>query len=147
MAPPGIHATELAILAMATVATAGSATGFLFLLGCGRFRPFAAIRSFGPWLYAVLLATVLATTQLTATRAAALWVIAEAVPAILLFAAAVRRTGFARPSGRVLRDSIRFGVRAWVGSMSFFLNARVDQVITDIAEAPHEGHIRGKCLS
>jgi O-antigen/teichoic acid export membrane protein len=130
--PHDIHSLQLAILLMGTFASAGTTTGFLFLMGCGRFRASAAMRSGGPWLYAALLATAWATTGLTATRAATIWVVVEAVSATLLFATAVRETGLVRPSRLILRDSIRFGVRVWVGGLSFFLNARVDQVITGL---------------
>jgi O-antigen/teichoic acid export membrane protein len=130
--PSDIHAQQLAILAVATLATAGGSTGAFFLMGCGQFGRFAAMRSGAPWLYAALLATAWAVTGLTVTRAAAIWVVSEAVPATLLLAMAVRDAGLARPSLRVIRDLSRFGVRVWVGGMSFFLNARVDQVITGL---------------
>jgi O-antigen/teichoic acid export membrane protein len=43
--------------------------------------------------------------------------------------AGLRTAGFSRPNLRLLAESIRFGVRAWVGSASLFLNARLDQIL------------------
>jgi O-antigen/teichoic acid export membrane protein len=130
--PSHVHMLQITILALAIFATAASWMGFFFALGCGRFGRFAAMKTGAPWLYASLLATVWAVRGLTVTRAAAIWVVAEAVPATLLLKAAVRDVGLARPRLRVIRELGRFGVRVWVGGMSFFLNARVDQIITGL---------------
>jgi O-antigen/teichoic acid export membrane protein len=129
--PAGIGALELVILALGIFANAGSVTGFQFLMGCRLFRAYAVNRSLSPWLYAVVLAAAWIAVGLTAARAAAVWVVtAGAVPAVAMLAIAVRESGLARPSRRVLREALHFGVRVWPGSLSYLLNARVDQVIT-----------------
>lgn len=132
LGPAAVRGPQLVILALATVATAAGSTGLLFMIGCSRFRAFAAMRLCGPWSYAMLLAAAWWTSGLTSTRATALWVLAEAVPATVLLALAIRETGLAPPSRRILRELLGFGVGAWVGSLFLFLNARVDQVITGL---------------
>ena len=49
-----------------------------------------------------------------------------------LLSAGASETGWTRPDMGVLRDSVRFGARAWIGSLSHLLNARTDQIITGI---------------
>ena len=41
----------------------------------------------------------------------------------------IHRFGIARPSLAMLRESVHFGSRAWVGSIARFLNFRVDQIM------------------
>src|SRR4029450_10672935 len=54
---------------------------------------------------------------------------ALAVPALLFCLASARGIGFGRPDLSLLRQAIRFGLRAWSGGLAHFLNARVDQII------------------
>ena len=41
----------------------------------------------------------------------------------------MRTAGLSRPDARLLAESVRFGSRAWLGSASLFLNARLDQIL------------------
>src|SRR4029450_13528457 len=54
---------------------------------------------------------------------------ALAVPALLFCLASARGIGFGRPDLSLLREAIRFGLRAWSGGLAHFLNARVDPII------------------
>jgi O-antigen/teichoic acid export membrane protein len=128
--PPGIQDPQLVILGLATVVSALIAAGYSYLQGCSRFRPYGAVLACGPWLYAALLAIDWAAAGLTATRAAIIWVVAQALPVVVLFAACVRGIGLGAPSGPLRGESIRFGVRAWAGGFAHFLNARTDQILT-----------------
>jgi O-antigen/teichoic acid export membrane protein len=127
--PAGVGRPELALLGLGALATAIAGAGFSFLQGSSRFRPYTRVLAVGPWLYAALLAVTWAATGLTVTRAALAWVVAQAVPALLLCLASARGIGFGRLDLSLLREAIHFGLRAWSGGLAHFLNARVDQII------------------
>jgi O-antigen/teichoic acid export membrane protein len=127
--PSGIGSIELLLLAFGVLAVALSEAGYGFLLGCSRFRQQMTIQMTVPWLYAALLAIFYAGPGLTIARAALVWTVAMSAGAALLAIACLRDVGLARPDIRVLLGSIRFGLRAWVGSLSSFLNLRADQVL------------------
>ncbi len=130
--PHGIGAGALALLTLGTTASAGATAGYAFLQGCGRFRPYSYVQASLPWGYAAALAVVDLTAGLTIVRALAIWTALEAVGGVALLSAGASETGWTRPDMGVLRDSVRFGARAWIGSLSHLLNARTDQIITGI---------------
>lgn len=127
--PSGIGAAELAILAVGVVASALVDAGYSFVLGCSRFGLHAVITVAAAWLYALAVATAWATVDLTVARVALLWVAVQGVKALVLLWASARTTGFGRPDRTLLRESIGFGLRAWVGSLSDALNDRIDQIL------------------
>jgi O-antigen/teichoic acid export membrane protein len=128
--PPGIEGTQLAVLAAATLANALVTAGYSFLQGCSRFRAYSRVQATASWLYALMLAVAWLAFDLTATRAAVIWVISQVIPGLVLARECRRGIGMARPSLPLLRESWHFGVRAWVGGLSHFLNARTDQILT-----------------
>lgn len=128
--PPGIGTKQLIVLFLATVATALVNAGYTYLQGCSRFRPYGLVQSTGSWLYATLLAATWLAHGLTATRAASGWVASQALAAIVLLVACERGIGIGVPSLALLRDSVGFGLRAWAGGLSHFVNARADQILT-----------------
>lgn len=128
--PPGIGLRQLVVLLLATLATALVSAGYSYLQGCSRFRPYGLVQSTGAWLYAALLAAIWVGPGLTATRAASAWVLSQAIPAIVLLAVCERGIGLGAPNLTLLRESIGFGMRAWGGGLSHFLNARTDQILT-----------------
>ncbi len=130
--PAGVGNRELVILALATTAVASVGAGFAFLQGCGHFGPYSRVQASAPWLYAAALAVVDATVGLTVARAAIIWTVAQGLSGLRLLWAGRARTGWTRPDFGVLRDSVHFGARAWVGSTSRMLNARTDQIITGL---------------
>ena len=81
------------------------------------------------WLYAFAVATVWVTVDLTVARAALIWVAVQAFKALVLLWASARTSGVGRPDRALLRESIGFGIRAWVGSLSDALNGRIDQIL------------------
>jgi O-antigen/teichoic acid export membrane protein len=128
--PPSIGTRQLVIVLLATLATALVYAGYSYLQGCSRFRPYGLVQSTGSWLYAALLATIWVGPGLTATRAASAWVVSQAIPAIVLLGACERGIGIGAPNLALLRESVGFGMRAWGGGLSHFLNARTDQILT-----------------
>ena len=127
--PAGVGRSELAILVAGTLASALAEAGAAFLLGCGRLRRLALITATASWVYPLLLAVVWLNAGLTVTRAALAWVAAEGLRALLLLQQSAHGVALARPRLGLLVDSIRFGIRAWVGSFARFLNFRVDQIL------------------
>jgi O-antigen/teichoic acid export membrane protein len=127
--PSGVSAIGLAAIVAGAFVGAIGLAACAFLQGCGRFRAYARVLAAGPWVYAVLLAALTAAGGLTVTRAVVAWVIAQGVAALALCAAAARGDGFGRPDAPLLRESLRFGLRAWLGGLAHLLNARVDQLL------------------
>jgi O-antigen/teichoic acid export membrane protein len=127
--PAGVGRPELLALALGTLATALVNAGYAFLLGCSRLRQYAVITASASWVYALLVAIFWIGPGLTVTRAAFVWTAAEAVRVLALLLSCTRGIGLARPNLRLLRDSVAFGLRAWIGSLSTFLNFRTDQIL------------------
>lgn len=127
--PAGVGQSELAILIAGTLASALVEAGAAFLLGCGRLRRLALITATASWVYPILLGVVWLSAGLTVTRAALAWVAAEVLRALLLLRQSARGVALVRPRLSVLVDSMRFGIRVWVGSFARFLNFRIDQIL------------------
>jgi O-antigen/teichoic acid export membrane protein len=127
--PAGVDPPELAILAGAAVVIALIDAGGAFLVGCGRLQRLALITATAYWIYPVVLGTVWLVAGLTVTRAALAWLASEALIAFVLLRQSARGVGLARPSARLLFESIQFGLRAWVGSLARLLNFRTDQIL------------------
>jgi O-antigen/teichoic acid export membrane protein len=128
--PAGVDRSQFAIIMAAIVAA--SLVDDNFLIGCGRLREAAAISASGGWLYACALAAAIATVGLDVDSAALAWVGAHLVWAALLAGVGLHTGGLRLPSPRLLAESVRFGARAWGGSVSQFLNARLDQILVGV---------------
>ena len=128
--PAGIGSTELGILAISILAACLADAGYRFLLGCSRFRAHALVTAITSWIYPLLVVILWAAFGLTVALGALVWASTQGLRALLLVCVAVRREGgFGRPSRRLLRESIGFGVRAWVGTLADSLGFRVDQIL------------------
>jgi O-antigen/teichoic acid export membrane protein len=103
-----------------------------FLIGSGRLREAAAITASVGWLYAGSLAAILATVGLSVDSAVLAWVGAYLTLAAALAGVGLRTGGLSLPNPRLLAESVRFGLRAWGGSVSQLLNARVDQILVGV---------------
>lgn len=127
--PAGVGAPELAILAVATIASALSEGAAGFLLGCSRLRSLALITATVSWIYPALLAMIALVGELTVKRAALAWLAGESWRAYLLLRRSSLGVAPSRPDLTLLRSAVSFGLRAWVGTLSRFLNFRVDQIL------------------
>jgi O-antigen/teichoic acid export membrane protein len=127
--PPGIGGPELTAIALSVMAATLADAGYKFALACSRFRLHALVTITTSWIYAVLILVVWAAVGLTAARAAFAWAAVHGLRALVLFSASTLSVGLRRPSLRLFRDSLRFGLRAWVGTLADDLNFRVDQII------------------
>jgi O-antigen/teichoic acid export membrane protein len=127
--PDGIDSAELIALLYGTIGLGLSGAAVAILLGCGRFRDQAIAVSAAPLLLTIALVVVVVFSELSVRAACIAWAAAQVAGACVGCVAAVLAAGIGRPSGPLLRESLTFGVRAWMGSFAAFLNARVDQVI------------------
>ena len=128
-APAGIGAPELTVIAAATLVSVLGDAGYCVLLGCGRLRPLAFITATASWVYPVFLLAIWSTAGLTVLSAAVAWTVAEGIRAAAYLGQAKRGLPLRRPDPALLREAVRFGSRAWVGSLARFLNFRTDQII------------------
>jgi O-antigen/teichoic acid export membrane protein len=127
--PSGVGSAEIAIVAAGIVASALVEAGYSFLLGTEQFRRLSLVTGGASWLYALLIGTLWATIGLTVGRAALAWAATESFRALAAVGFSIRGVGLGRPSRRIVAESIRFGVRVWVGSLARFLNFRTDQIL------------------
>ena len=127
--PAHVGAKELAVLAFSIVAACLADAGYRFMLGCSRFRAHALVTAVTSWVYPLLVAVLWVVFGMTIALGALVWAATQALRAALLIFLAVGREGFGRPSLRLLRESISFGMRAWVGTLADSLGFRFDQVI------------------
>jgi O-antigen/teichoic acid export membrane protein len=128
--PAGNGRTQLALLLAGSVAS--TLVDDCFLVGCGRLRHAAAISASGGWVYVASLTTAALTVGLDVDSALVAWAATHVVWSTALTCVGWRTAGLSRPSLRLLAESVRFGVRAWVGSASLLVNARLDQILVGV---------------
>jgi O-antigen/teichoic acid export membrane protein len=127
--PAGVGATELAVLAFSIVAACLADAGYRFMLGCSRFRAHALVTAVTSWIYPVLAVVLWAGFGMTIALGLFVWGATQALRAILLIVLAVARERLGLPSLVLLRESISFGLRAWVGTLADSLGFRIDQIL------------------
>ena len=127
--PAGIGIVELIILVAAIIANALLTAGELFLMGCGRISQRAAVAVAWPWLYAVLVGALYSAPGLDVAQVAVAWTACQAVGAAYAIGVSVRWVGLGPLDPALLRNSLRFGLRLWAGSLALFLNFRIDQIL------------------
>lgn len=127
--PPGIGDAELAVLAGAMFASGLADAGYMFVLGCSRFRLHALVTATAAWLYAGTMWLLAVGGEITVVHATLIWVVSQAAKAAVLLIASVRAEGLARLDPGLLRESLAFGVRAWIGTLSTAFNDRLDQIL------------------
>jgi O-antigen/teichoic acid export membrane protein len=127
--PVGLSHGLLAILVLGAMASALVDDGLAFLLGLGRPGDWTRIASIAPWLYALALGALWGAGRLHVLQAAVAWMLAHFVWAGAAAVSCRARTPFGRPRLDLLREAIVLGIRTWGGSLSRFLNFRLDQII------------------
>jgi O-antigen/teichoic acid export membrane protein len=127
--PPGVGDPELLVLAVAMLASGLTDAGYMFVLGCSRFRFHAAVTIVSAWLYAATIAADEVIFGLTPLRALVIWAALQAVKALVLLWASIRAEGIGKPQLPLLREAARFGLGAWVGSLSNAFSDRLDQIL------------------
>jgi O-antigen/teichoic acid export membrane protein len=106
--------------------------GYMFVLGCSRFRLHSVVTVAMSWGYAAAITAVTLTVGLTVLRATALWAAFQLVKGGVLLAASLRAEGVAFPRLKLLRECVVFGLGAWIGTLSTAINQRLDQVLVAV---------------
>ena len=127
--PEGVETEEVLILGAGLVTTALVDAGYTYLVGAGRFPEQAIVTASSSWLYAVLLAVLLAADGLTIASAVLAWTVSQALRALPLLVVSIRGAGLARPEWPLIRETFGFGLRAWVGTLARFFSFRLDQIL------------------
>jgi len=127
--PAGVEGTELVALVVGAAGLALYESCGMFLLGCKRFVARTVTGATAPWIYAAILGILSATVGLTVASAAFTWAIAMSIGGLIGFTVAMRTAGLARPDLRLLAQLIKLGSRLWIGTLTSFLNLRVDQLL------------------
>ena len=128
--PHGVGTAELAILGVSILAACLADAGYRFMLGCSRFRTHAVVTAITSWFYPLLVVCLWGAFGLTVALGALVWAVTQGLRATILFSFAIRRVcGLGRPSLVLLRETIGFGVRAWVGTLADSLGFRIDQIL------------------
>lgn len=127
--PANLSTTQVLLLGVAILAAASLYLGYSLSIGLALFRQQAVIQPLYVWVYALALAFVWWGWGLTVTSAAVIWTCGQLLGGLLYTGVALRRVRPGRPDMGLFRRTLSFGVRAWIGSLSTFLNFRIDQVI------------------
>lgn len=127
--PAEVTDTQVLLFVVGAIANCYVNCGLNFLVGCGRVRLVAYVKAVPPWVYAFAVAGLYATGRLSATSAVGAWTTAHSLWALGLIALMVLTGGIGRLDLPYLWETIAYGVRLWLGSLSTFLNARVDQIL------------------
>ena len=127
--PVGVGHGELAVLVGGCVAVAVTDAGLAFLLGIGRPGDWTKVAALAPWIYAATLGGLALAGALTVFLAVLAWALAHVGWALVVWMLCVRRSGLGRPRLDLLLVALRLGIRVWVGSLSRFLNFRLDQIL------------------
>lgn len=127
--PARLHDGEVLLLGGAIMCVAVLNVGFSLSIGMTLFRQQAMLQPLYVWAYAAALAIAWALTGLTVLSACVIWALGQLLGGVLVLTNALRRTGLGPLDPALQRRTWRFGIRAWVGSLSTLLNFRFDQVI------------------
>ena len=100
-----------------------------FVLAVGRTFEYAVLRAAVPWLYPLGLLIVGLHGDLTVDRTLYVWIAATITAGLATLIAAAKIVGLGRPSMTLMRESVPFGIRAWIGGLASSLNFRTDQVL------------------
>ncbi|MDQ2914996.1 MAG: polysaccharide biosynthesis C-terminal domain-containing protein, partial [Chloroflexota bacterium] len=130
--PAGVGMIEVLLVVVGAVAVTLTDASDAFLLGSGRIPQRAVVLVLVPWMYAGLIGLMLVAGILTVTSAATVWAISMVSGAAALVWLSYRVAGVSSPNIALLRESITFGTRAWVGNVAGFLNMRLDQILLGI---------------
>jgi O-antigen/teichoic acid export membrane protein len=130
--PGDVRPRDLLLLLFGGILSAVSTSGGNYLIGCSRFASWAVASVAASWGYAALLLAGSAFVTIDVTRAVIAWTGSQALGVLVGWVAALRVAGIGRPQLGLLRTTTPFAFRAWVGSFSSFLNARVDQTIMGV---------------
>ena len=143
----GTSAVSLAVVAVSAVMIGIGETVQGFGQGLGRFREYSIVTVIAPWLYGLLLTIFWYFDSLTLRVALVLYAVEWAAWALGQLFVASRMTGFGKFDRVLAREALALGWRALVGSLSLFLNNRVDQILLNLFKGNRAGGIYGLAVN
>lgn len=99
------------------------------LIAAGRTLAYGVIVAAAPWLYGGSLLVVATASTLTVERAIVVWILSALVAGLIATGVALATTGFGRPRIALVRSTVSFGFRAWIGNLAGSINFRFDQIL------------------
>ena len=130
--PDHVDHADLLLLALGGISSSIAVCGCGYLIGCRRFLGWSLVGIATSWGYTALLVVLSTVSTVDVTRAAVAWTLSQAFGAVVAVIAGVRVAGIRPPSVSLIKTAAPFAFRAWAGSFSSFLNARLDQTIMGI---------------
>jgi O-antigen/teichoic acid export membrane protein/peptidoglycan/xylan/chitin deacetylase (PgdA/CDA1 family) len=126
---PNLTFLQLAAVASGVVGNTLLDAGYAYLVGTGRVRSWSGVACASPWLYAATLGALALTSKITVSSVLVAWAGAHLFWGVGALTLSVGRDAIAWPDWRLFRETLYLGLRAWGGTLSRFLNFRLDQVI------------------
>jgi O-antigen/teichoic acid export membrane protein len=125
----GMTPGDAVALGLSTPAVALQDAITSFLIGVGRIATASLMRLVEPWCWAAGLGLLEATGTLAPATCVGAWGVSMAVSIAVRIPTCLRIAPLTRPSLELLRRALRFGLPAWVGSISTTANFRLDQIL------------------
>lgn len=127
--PASITSTTLVLVAIGGVLETCFETLASYLVSCGRVRVASWTGVVQPWGWTLGVVAARSTGTLTPAIGVLAWIAPLPLAITARLVSALREDGIGRPDLPALEAAVRFGLPAWLGGASTFLNARFDQVL------------------
>ena len=126
---PSLTPLELAAVAGGVLGNTLLDAGYSYLLGVQRVKLWSVIAAPAPWIYASCLILLAAVGDVSVSAALVAWAVAHLFWGIGASVMSVTTHSIGRPDWQLFRETVHLGLRAWGGTLSRFLNFRLDQVV------------------
>lgn len=126
---PKLTALELAAVAGGVLGNTLLDAGYSYLLGVQRVKLWSIVAAPAPWIYATVLIVLAAIGDVSVTAALVAWAVAHLFWGVGACAMSITTHSIGRPDWQLFRETVHLGLRAWGGTLSRFLNFRLDQVV------------------
>jgi O-antigen/teichoic acid export membrane protein/peptidoglycan/xylan/chitin deacetylase (PgdA/CDA1 family) len=126
---PGLKPLELFAVAGGVLGNTVLDAGYSFLLGVQRVKLWTMVAAPAPWIYAGTLITLAALGRVSVSSALVAWALAHLLWGAGATVMSLRTHSIGRPDWQLFRVTVHLGLRAWGGTLSRFLNFRLDQLV------------------
>jgi O-antigen/teichoic acid export membrane protein/peptidoglycan/xylan/chitin deacetylase (PgdA/CDA1 family) len=127
--PDSVDTFALACAAAAVAAVATASMAMAVLQGASLFHRYALVTATTPWIYVAILFIARVAGDLDLHTAIGAWMLGWLMAASGGLLVTALSIGLGPPRLATIRESRGFGARAWLGTLSLVLNARIDQVL------------------
>jgi O-antigen/teichoic acid export membrane protein/peptidoglycan/xylan/chitin deacetylase (PgdA/CDA1 family) len=126
---PSLTSLELAAVAGGVLGNTLLDAGCSYLLGVQRVKLWLIVAAPAPWIYAGALIVLAAIGDVSVSAALVAWAVAHLLWGFGASIMSVTIHSIGRPDWQLFRETLHLGVRAWGGTLSRFLNFRLDQLV------------------